>query len=169
METPVQGGTLITCGFAKKLGRALMAVPGNLDSKSSAGCWKLIREGATMVTCANDIVAAVGAAVPSGRKTPPVSRKGMAEKGGNASRKPPPPAVDKPVTQPGSKPRMSLEESAVMNAIPSTGITLERLAFVTKLPASNVAEATMSLRLKKLIRFLPGNRVAPVPDGALVD
>lgn len=66
METPVQGGTLITCGFAKKLGRALMAVPGNLE-------------------------------------------------------------------------------------------------------ASNVAEATMSLRLKKLIRFLPGNRVAPVPDGALVD
>jgi DNA processing protein len=169
VETPVQGGTLITCGFAKKLGRALMAVPGNLDSKSSAGCWKLIREGATMVTCSNDIAAAVGAVVPSERKMPPVSRKGMAEKGGNASRKPSPPAVDKPVTQPGSKPRMSIEESVIMNAIPSTGITLERLAFITKLPASNVAEATMSLRLKKLIRFLPGNRVAPVPDGALVD
>ena len=57
---------------------------------------------------------------------------------------------------------MTIEEAALFKAIPSTGITLERLAFATKLPAGNVADATMSLRLKGLLRFLPGNRVAPV-------
>jgi hypothetical protein len=60
-----------------------------------------------------------------------------------------------------AKPKMTLEEAAILKAIPSIGITLERLAFVTKLPASNIADAAMSLRLKNLLRFLPGNRVAP--------
>ena len=99
---------------------------------------------------------------------PGISSKSEPGTDAKASRKSSP-AVDKPATLPKSKPQMSLEESAILNAIPSTGITLERLAFITKLPASNVAEATMSLRLKKLIRFLPGNRVAPLSDGALVD
>ena len=39
--------------------------------------------------------------------------------------------------------------------------TLDRLAFDTRLPAAIVGQATMSLRLKRLVRFLPGNRVAP--------
>ena len=36
-----------------------MAVPANLDSKSSFGCWRLIREGATMVTSAEEVVGEV--------------------------------------------------------------------------------------------------------------
>ena len=63
-----------------------------------------------------------------------------------------------------AKPKMTLEESTILKAIPSVGITLERLAFVTKLPAANVADAAMSLRLKNLLRFLPGNRVAPAKE-----
>ena len=150
VETPLQGGTFITCDVARKIGRPVMAVPGNLDSKTSAGCWKLIREGAVMVTSAHDAVSVAGAyRTPSPEvKPPPEPRK---------TEKSPPP---KP------KLRMTIEESAILKAIPSVGITLDRLAFVTKLPAANVADATMSLRLKNLIRFLPGNRVAPVSAGA---
>ena len=58
----------------------------------------------------------------------------------------------------------TLEEQAVLKQIPSTGITLDRLAFKTKLPAKIVGDVTMSLRMKRLIRFLPGNRVAPAAD-----
>lgn len=166
VESPVQGGTLITCGFAKKLGRPLMAVPGNLDSKNSAGCWRLIREGAVMVTCAKDVAVALGPGSVPKRKMRSDSGKLPAGNGADAA-----PGAKKPVSaivpQAGSAPRMSLEESVVFNAMPSTGITLERLAFATKLPAQNVADATMSLRLKKLIRFLPGNRVVPVSGGCL--
>ena len=60
----------------------------------------------------------------------------------------------------------TLEEQAVLKQIPSTGITLDRLAFKTKLPAKVVGDVTMSLRMKRLIRFLPGNRVAPAADSA---
>jgi hypothetical protein len=69
--------------------------------------------------------------------------------------------TSKKKAEPVSMPKMTLVESVILKAVPSAGITLERLAFVTKLPASNVADATMSLRLKNMLRFLPGNRVAP--------
>ena len=164
VESPIQSGTLITCDFAKKLGRTLMAVPGNLDSKNSAGCWKLIREGAEMVTCAKDVVAAVGSGRVPKRKTPPVPDRQPTLKAAEVLSDPPP-VPDSPPKR--ERPRMSLEEAAILNAVPSTGITLERLAFATKLPAPNVADAAMSLRLKKLIRFLPGNRIAPVSAGCI--
>ena len=154
VESPVQSGTLITCNIAKRLGRKLMAVPGNLDSKNSAGCWKLIREGATIATCAKDVLAAVESSTIPKRTGPSPT----------ANPAPPKSEAQPPVKQtpsPSAKPKLTLEESSILKAIPSTGITLERLAFSTKLPASNVADATMSLRIKGLLRFLPGNRVAP--------
>ena len=142
-----------------------MAVPGNLDSKNSAGCWKLIREGAVMVTCVKDAVAAVGSEPVPKHKTPPVPDKASAKKASEVPYGKPPQASDSTVRT--AQPRMSLEEAAILKAVPSTGITLERLAFATKLPAPNVADAAMSLRLKKLIRFLPGNRIAPISDGCI--
>ena len=156
VECPLQSGTLITCNFAKKLGRRVMAIPANLDSKGSAGCWKLIREGATMVTSAKDVVAAT-ADVPVA-----VNVRHSAGNAGaivaDVSEKP------RKAIAPKVKPTMTLEESSILKAVPSIGITLERLAFVTKLPAANVADAAMSLRLKNLLRFLPGNRVAPAKE-----
>lgn len=154
VETPVQGGTLITCNFAKKLGRKLMAVPGNLDSRNSAGCWKLIRDGAAMVTCAKDVTDAVNSATPQKHNVPQSTRKSIC-------RGISPPSPVKPTHIPTAKPKLTLEEASILKVIPSTGITLEKLAFITKLPATNIVDATMSLRLKGLLRFLPGNRVAP--------
>lgn len=160
VESPIQSGTLITCGIAKKLGRVVMAVPGNLDSKHSAGCWKLIREGAVMATCVNDIVTAAEASFPDLKKSHVSAVDEKTEK--VTASAVPEAQVSKPAKRRMAvKPQMSIEEAVVFKAIPSSGITLERLAFVTKLPASNVSDSTMSLRLKKLIRFLPGNRVAP--------
>lgn len=153
VECPLQSGTLITCSFAKKLGRRVMAIPANLDSKHSAGCWKLIREGAAMVMSAKDVVDEAGKVVGANCAKPQMDKANpLAVDSSKAPNK---------ALVPEAKPQLTLEESSILKAIPSTGLTLERLAFITKLPASNVADATMSLRLKNLIRFLPGNRVAP--------
>lgn len=154
VECPAQSGTLITCSFARQLGRPVMAIPANLDSKSSFGCWRLIREGALMVTTAEEVVAAVNQAPPASPQrrvpaTPQQARPSTSQRDATSQLLNP------------STPKLTLEEAAVLRAIPSTGITLDRLAFATKLPAAAVGAATMSLRLKKLIRFLPGNRVAP--------
>ena len=165
VEAPIQSGTLITCEFARQLGRKVLVIPANLDSRHSAGCWKLIREGATMVTSVKDVLESVKSG-PSAKGEPQTKAKGAAKQAG--AKGSPEPAREKGAARPGkarpetaAKPEMTLEEAAVLRMIPSTGITLDRLAFVSKLPADAVGKATMSLRLKGLLRFLPGNRVAP--------
>ena len=151
VECPAQSGTLITCAFARQLGRKVMAIPANLDSKNSFGCWRLIREGsAVMVSSVEEVVEAVRG---GGRKL-----KGEVKKGRDEARKM---KGDGETGKDVERAKLTLEEAAVLRAIPSTGITLDRLAFVTKLPAAAVGSATMSLRLGRKIRFLPGNRVAP--------
>lgn len=49
-------GTLITADFAKKQGKILMAVPGEIDNPMSVAPNGLIAEGAVMVTKAGDIL-----------------------------------------------------------------------------------------------------------------
>ena len=168
VEAPTGSGTLITCAFGEQLGRRVMAIPANLDSRHSAGCWKLIREGAMMATSVKEVIAAVkgmnAADVPKAEARPiqkaaapktdqrPVSKEAVPKAGARSDGKG------------GAK--FSIEEQAVLKQIPSTGITLDRLAFKTMLPAKVVGDVTMSLRMKRLIRFLPGNRVAPAADAA---
>jgi DNA processing protein len=57
IEAPLRSGALITAGFAADQGRDVYAVPGSALSAASAGCHALIRDGATLVTSADDILA----------------------------------------------------------------------------------------------------------------
>lgn len=56
IEAPTQSGALITSSFAADQGRDVYAVPGSALSKMSEGCHALIRNGALLVTCADDIL-----------------------------------------------------------------------------------------------------------------
>jgi len=56
VEAAEKSGTLITAQFAKKYKRKLFAVPGPLTSKISIGTAKLIKQGAEIVTQAEDIL-----------------------------------------------------------------------------------------------------------------
>ncbi|MCC5023952.1 MAG: DNA-processing protein DprA [Candidatus Synoicihabitans palmerolidicus] len=57
IESDVAGGSMITARFAGEQGRQLFAVPGRIDQPTSAGCHQLIRDGAMLVTCVDDILA----------------------------------------------------------------------------------------------------------------
>ena len=61
VEAPEKSGALITAGFAGDQGRGVMAVPGEVFSKASAGCHALIRDGATLVTSAGDVLETIQA------------------------------------------------------------------------------------------------------------
>ena len=56
-ESDVDGGAMITARFAGEQGRLIFAVPGRIDQPSSHGCHQLIRDGATLLTSVDDILA----------------------------------------------------------------------------------------------------------------
>ncbi len=62
VEAPLGSGAMITARLAgEDHGRDVLALPGRVDSRLSAGCHKMIREGwATLVTNAADILDALG-------------------------------------------------------------------------------------------------------------
>ena len=137
VECPMKSGTLITTGIAADLGRPVMAVPGQVDSHMSAGCLDLIRNGATLVRNADDIIEVLS----------PLSQRKPAKE------------ESAPVRDPETPP-YTVEESLVMLRVDAVGVSVDELVAKTGLPPRKVNSIAMELRLKGFVRFLPGNRIA---------
>src|SRR5205807_5696865 len=60
VEARERSGALITADFALEEGREVFAVPGEITSGLSAGTNDLLRLGATPLTCAADVLSALG-------------------------------------------------------------------------------------------------------------
>jgi DNA processing protein len=60
VEAGLRSGAQRTAGDASGLGRLVMAVPGPVTSGLSAGCHRLIRDGALLVTRTEEVLEAVG-------------------------------------------------------------------------------------------------------------
>jgi DNA processing protein len=60
VEAGVRSGAASTAAWARALGRVVGAVPGPVTSSASTGCHALLRDGAEIVTRAEDIVELVG-------------------------------------------------------------------------------------------------------------
>jgi len=56
VEAPQKSGALITCDFAADQGREVFVVPGSVLSAASAGCNRLLRDGARPVSCGDDVL-----------------------------------------------------------------------------------------------------------------
>lgn len=138
VEAPSRSGTLITVSIAANLGRTIMAVPARIDSRMSAGCLQLIRDGAILVRNADDVMEAMSELFPKSTS--------KAQTPENA------PDPDRPP--------YSVEESLVMLHVDENGISLDDLARATKLSPARVNALAMELRVKGFVRFLPGNRIA---------
>jgi len=60
IEAEEKSGTLITARMALDYNREVLAVPGNISSPNSKGTNRLIRNGATPITCSEDILEVLG-------------------------------------------------------------------------------------------------------------
>jgi DNA processing protein len=141
VECPLRSGTLITVSDAVDMGRTVMAVPSRVDSKSSAGCLKLIRDGAVLVRNARDVEEALSELIPGRRKDA---------------------AAEKPrsVFAGGERPLYTVDEALLMRHVDADGVSVDLLPARTGFSAAKVNTLAMTLRLKGRLRFLPGNRVA---------
>ncbi len=73
IEAAPKSGSLITARLAADFGREVMAVPGSPLDPRAQGCNLLIREGATLVQSAEDVLEAVRPSViPPPRPRPPI-------------------------------------------------------------------------------------------------
>jgi len=60
IEAEQKSGTLITARLATEYNRDVLVVPGSIYSASSVGANFLLRQGATPITCADDLLQALG-------------------------------------------------------------------------------------------------------------
>lgn len=74
IEASEQSGSLITAACALEQGRDVMAVPGNVLSGRNRGAHALLRDGAKIVECADDIVEELGFAPAGARRATPLPR-----------------------------------------------------------------------------------------------
>lgn len=162
IECPLKSGTLITCMRALEQSRAVMAVPGRIDWKTSEGCLHLIREGARMVTSVDDILEELSplgkADEPPRQDTENCRPDGMGKVPEGAPRRGKKTTeARRQVVLPEVK--LSLEESLVLREVPEEGTTIDAVTRATGLGAARVNALLVGLRLKGRIRLLPGNRV----------
>lgn len=64
VEGAIRSGSLITARDASDLGREVMAVPGSPMDPRAAGCNALIRDGATLIRSAQDVIDSLGRPEP---------------------------------------------------------------------------------------------------------
>ncbi len=64
IEAEEKSGTLITARLTTEYNRDLLVVPGSIFSSSSKGTNKLLKAGATPITCAEDVLEALGFELP---------------------------------------------------------------------------------------------------------
>jgi DNA processing protein len=144
VEAGIHSGALITAGHAVAQGRDVYAIPGNINRKLSAGCNKLIRDGAFPLIFLDGILDDLGLRV---RVDVPVGKSAGEAAGGRAGR---------------TTESLGENEAIVLGAAcESGGITVDEAAQRTGLTAPAVASAVTLLEIKGFATFQNG-RITPI-------
>jgi DNA processing protein len=146
-ESPVWSGSLITANLASEYGRSVYAIPGPITSPTSAGCHRLIREGATLLTDGAELLDDLGGL---GLESAPAGKSAAAATS----------ASNRPAAAPTAPdlPELAAEERHIFDALGETETGIDQLIEATGLPAATVSATLLKLEMKRLVRPLPGFR-----------
>lgn len=125
VEAGVRSGAASTAAWARGLGRVVAAVPGPVTSAASVGCHLLIRDGAELVTRADEVVELIGRAGEF---------------------------ADEPDRPAGLLDGLSDSELRVYEALPARGATTpDEIAVASGLPAAGVLGPLAMLEIAGLV------------------
>jgi DNA processing protein len=147
VEAGQRSGALITARHAGEQGREVFAVPGRIDSLASQGTHKLIRDGAHLVACVQDIIDELGPLVEA---TP---RPTGATAGLPGSAPP-----DTPLVRHPAELALNDIQRRVLDQISRDPTSTETIIASSGLPAAQVIAVLSHLELRHLIHRLPGNQ-----------
>ena len=135
VEAAEKSGSLITAQYALEHGRDVFAVPGNVSFASSRGCNRLIKQGAILVDCVEDILDEL-----------PDSELSNS---------------DSPLFQ--KAPRtfaLSPKEAAIFELLARSPLHIDDIIAQTELTAGEVSSMLLHLELKGAVTPLPGTHYA---------
>ncbi len=147
IEAAARSGSLITARLAADEGRQVFAVPGSPLDPRNAGGHELIRNGAALVTCAENIVEALAGSIAPPH--PPAAPK----RSSRAISPPPAPAPLQGVSGPAG-------ENALLSALGPVPVTVDELARRCHLSSAAVAAMLLDLELAGRVERHPGQRVS---------
>ncbi len=144
VEAAKRSGALITARAALDYNREVMALPGKIDSAVSAGTNGLIKDGARLVTCVEDVMEGIGYYGEQLKEHVTAAAEAATARveGG---------AFDDKCL------RLSGDEKRVYDCLNKDAMHVEEAIEVSGLPAGAVHGALVSLRLKGLIAHQSGN------------
>jgi DNA processing protein len=166
VEAPLRSGSLITARLANEIGRTVFVLPGRAGDPESEGCNRLIRDGAVMTTCPDDVFNELNPALPppapaergksrasrAGREATalPAAKAGSAglfgdaERGKSAGNPPPAP------------PKLTEEEAGLWAALSDQWRSVDEISLASGTPAGKAAALLGMLRLRRLVEQGPG-------------
>ena len=130
VEGAARSGSLITARTALDQGREVMAVPGHPLDARAAGCNTLIRDGATLIRSAGDVVEALAGPLPAPRADQPGLPLGAAE----------PPAAGPPLAP-------AVVAARILDLLGPSPVAEDQLIRDLDLPAQDVAQQILALEL----------------------
>jgi DNA processing protein len=130
VEAAERSGALITASHAAEQGRAVLAVPGPIDSIGSSGANALIRKGAILVRGVEDILEELD---------------GVRSAHSPARTSPPPPSLDE-------------AQRRVWDFLSDQPRSLDEMAQQLGLSIPALSGMLLTLEMKRIVRRLPGNR-----------
>ncbi|MFA5087981.1 MAG: DNA-processing protein DprA [Candidatus Omnitrophota bacterium] len=140
VEAAAKSGALITSEFALEQGREVFAVPGEVDTPNSRGVNHLIKQGAKLVTCIEDILEELSLPLHAALED----------------------TQEKKIL-PQETEALGPQEREIIEQLGPQPVHIDELSWRVKLPINFIMAALLRLELKGLIKQLPGKLfVAPV-------
>jgi len=144
IEAGLNSGAMITAKEALENNREVMAIPGKIDSPLNKGVHQLIKQGAKLIESVEDVMEALGYI---GEQL----QSHVSEAAQKASERVETPLFDV------SRLNLSDDEKAIYNCLSKEPLQIDQIIADANLPPGSINAGLISLRLKGLIKQLPGN------------